>query len=234
MDSQKDAVDNASKRFSGLQVFSIGLGVFFVAVIITLLVVRFFFFPPPFTPVELDDREKQVLAGKLDKIEQASGVSLEDMFGGVREDELTPEGFLKPEPYSEEENSREIYLSEREINALLANNTDLAQKAAIDLSNDLVSAKLLVPVDSDFPVLGGKTIRVRAGLELAYRNGRPVMKLKGISLMGIPLPSAWLGGIKNVDLVEEFGNEPGFWKGFADGVETVEVKEGRVYIKLRE
>ncbi|MCG8375033.1 MAG: arginine N-succinyltransferase [Chlorobiales bacterium] len=234
MDTQKGAPENPSKRFTGSQVFAIVLGVVIVTAAVTLLVVRFFFFPAPFTPVELNQREKQELAGKLDRIEQASGISLEDMFGGVREDELTPEGFLKPEPYSEEGASREIYLSERELNALLANNTDLAQKAAIDLSRDLVSVKLLVPVDPDFPVLGGKTVRVRAGLELALRDGRPVIKLRGVSLMGIPLPNVWLGGIKNIDLIGEYGGERGFWKGFADGVDSLEVKEGRVYIKLRE
>lgn len=234
MDTQKDVTENPSKRFTGSQVFAIALGVVIVTAAITLLVVRFFFFPAPFTPVELNQHEKQELAGKLDRIEQASGISLEDMFGGVREDELTPEGFLKPEPYSEEGASREIYLSERELNALLANNTDLAQKAAIDLSRDLVSVKLLVPVDPDFPVLGGKTVRVRAGLELALRDGRPVIKLRGVSLMGIPLPNVWLGGIKNIDLIGEYGSEKGFWKGFADGVDSLEVKEGKVYIKLRE
>ena len=234
MDTQKGAPENPSKRFTGSQVFAIVLGVVIVTAAVTLLVVRFFFFLAPFTPVELNQCEKQELAGKLDRIEQASGISLEDMFGGVREDELTPEGFLKPEPYSEEGASREIYLSERELNALLANNTDLAQKAAIDLSRDLVSVKLLVPVDPDFPVLGGKTVRVRAGLELALRDGRPVIKLRGVSLMGIPLPNVWLGGIKNIDLIGEYGGERGFWKGFADGVDSLEVKEGRVYIKLRE
>ena len=234
MDTQRGTPENPSKRFTGSQVFAIALGVVIITAAVTLLVVRFFFFPAPFTPVELNQREKQELAGKLDRIEQASGISLEDMFGGVREDELTPEGFLKPEPYSEEGASREIYLSERELNALLANNTDLAQKAAIDLSRDLVSVKLLVPVDPDFPVLGGKTVRVRAGLELALRDGRPVIKLRGVSLMGIPLPNVWLGGIKNIDLIGEYGGERGFWKGFADGVDSLEVKEGRVYIKLRE
>ncbi len=234
MASKKDLTDNSSGKFSGSQVFAIVLGVFFVTVAATVLVVRFFFFPPPFSPVELNEREERELAGKLERIEQASGVSLQDLFGGVREDELTSDGRLKPEPYSEEGASREIYLSERELNALLANNTDLAKKAAVDLSKDLISAKLLVPMDPDFPLLGGKTIRVRAGLELAYRQGRPVIKLKGISLMGIPLPNAWLGGIKNVDLVEEYGDDPGLWMGFSEGIDAISVQEGKLFIRLKE
>jgi hypothetical protein len=55
-----------------------------------------------------------------------------------------------------------------------------------------VSARLLVPVDPDFPILGGETLKVRAGLELAYRLGKPVVVLKGISVMGVPLPNAWM------------------------------------------
>ena len=100
MASKKDVADNSSKKFSSSQVFAIVLGVFFVTVAATLLAVRFFFFPSPFTPVELNEREERELAGKLQRIEQASGVSLQDLFGGVKKDELTSDGQLKPEPYS--------------------------------------------------------------------------------------------------------------------------------------
>ncbi|MBL6955899.1 MAG: arginine N-succinyltransferase [Chlorobium phaeobacteroides] len=234
MEGSDDSVNRSSKGFSGPTVLAIVFGSVVLAVVVTLLVVRYFFFPAPFSPVELNAREQEELSGKLDRIEQASGVSLVDMFGAAPDDELTQDGFLKPEPYSEEGASRDIYLTERELNALIANNTDLARKVAVDLSEDLVSAKLLVPVDADFPVLGGKTIRVRAGIGFTYRAGRPVLKLKGISLMGVPLPNAWMGGIKNVDLVEEYGNDPGFWKGFSDGIDAISVREGKLFIRLKE
>ena len=58
--------------------------------------------------------------------------------------------------------------------------------------------------------------------------------LKGVSLMGVPIPGAWLGGLKNVDLVQEFGDAQGFWKGFADGVEDIRVEEGALRIRLKE
>jgi len=221
-------------RYRGSQVLAIVSVAVVLAIVATVLVIRFFFFPAPFRPVELDEREKQELAVKLDRIETASGVSLSDLFGPVGGDELTAEGYLKPEPYSEEGAPREIVLTERELNALFANNTDLASKLAIDLSDDLLSAKLLVPLDPDFPVLGGKTVRVKAGLELALRDGRPLVKLRGISLLGIPLPNAWLGGIKNIDLVEEYGGGRGFWKGFSDGIDTLAIREGVLVIRLNE
>jgi hypothetical protein len=52
--------------------------------------------------------------------------------------------------------------------------------------------------------------------------------------MGVPLPSAWMGGLKNIDLISEYGNQDGFWKGFAEGVEDIRVEEGQLKVKLRE
>jgi hypothetical protein len=52
--------------------------------------------------------------------------------------------------------------------------------------------------------------------------------------MGVPVPAAWLGGLKNVDLVSEFGAGPGFWKSFSEGVDDIRVEAGRVRIKLKE
>jgi hypothetical protein len=105
---------------------------------------------------------------------------------------------------------------------------------AIDLSDDLISAKLLLPVDEDFPILGGKILRLKSGMVFTYNNGKPIVILKGISIMGVPIPNAWLGGIKNVDLVENFGADRGFWKTFSDGVEDIKVEEGLLKIKLKE
>jgi hypothetical protein len=83
-------------------------------------------------------------------------------------------------------------------------------------------------------VLGGKTLRVSTGVEMAFRDSRPVVALRGVSIMGIPIPNAWLGGLKNIDLVSEFGDADGFWKSFADGVEHIQVKEGALNVRLKE
>ncbi len=190
-------------------------------------------FAREFKPVELSAKEEQVLDGKL----RALGYQPDNPTvnsGKASPDEFDERGVLKPERYSEVGAKREVAFNERELNALLAKNTDLARKLAIDLSDDLVSAKLLVPMDPDFPMLGGKTLRFNAGVELAYIDGQPKVVLKGVSVMGVPVPSAWLGGLKNVDLVTEFGNDPGFWKSFSEGVDNIRVEEGRIKVKLKE
>ncbi len=227
----------AKKRFGCLQV----IGLIIIAVVltagVTVFVVKTFFFPSEFKPVMLKASEKKVLGEKLEKFDSlANDITLhknDDLMDLPKLDRVDPNAPLEPEPYNEKDFKREIGFTERELNALLANNTNLAKKVAIDLSSDLISAKILLPIDEDFPVLGGKTLRLRSGIIFAYKNGKPVVIFKGITIMGIPIPNAWLGGIKNIDLVEKFGTEKGFWKTFSEGVEDIKVEEGLLKIKLK-
>mgnify|MGYP003701643159 FL=1 len=195
--------------------------------------VKTYVFAREFKPVELSVREEQVLENKLRAlgydVDVKSPERLEDQSADIDD-----RGFLKPERYTEDGARREVSFNERELNALLAKNTDLAKKLAIDLSDDLVSAKLLLPLEEDFPVLGGKTLRLNAGVVMAYAGEKPVIVLKGVSVMGVPVPNAWLGGLKNIDLVGEFGADEGFWKSFSDGVENIQVEDGRIRVRLRE
>jgi len=168
------------RSLSWSQVLLIVLATILVTAGVTYWVLATGVFVKEFKPVELSAREERVLNDKLKAI-------------GYEVGELDDQGRLKPEPYSEVGANREVSFSERELNAMLAKNTDLARKLAIDLSDDLVSARLLIPLEPDFPVLGGKTLRVNAGVEMAYREGRPIVVLKGVSIMGVPIPQclAW-------------------------------------------
>ena len=64
--------------------------------------------------------------------------------------------------------------------------------------------------------------------------GVPVVMLRGVTVMGVPLPNAWLGGMKNIDVIRESGGDAGFWKAFADGVESLRVEDGCVTVRLKE
>ena len=222
-----EAVNNAPRKgFSGIQVALIVLGVIVVTAGVTFLFVRTYIFPQELEPVTLTSQEEQRLDSKLRRLgwnrpQPSTAPSAADQR-------------LEPEPYSEAAADREIRLSERELNALIASDPELAKRVAIDLSDNLASAKILMPVPEDFPTMAGKTLRVDAGLELSLSAARqPVVKLRGVSVMGVPVPNAWLGNLKNVDLVGEFGDQ-GFWRAFADGVENVQIRDGELYIKLRE
>lgn len=221
------------KGFSGLQVLGIVALGMLVAAGITFWVIRTYVLPADFRPVELSQKEQVKLDTKLRQL----GLDPEELAPNAKRPEIDAveaDGRLVPERYSEDASKRLIELSERELNSLLASDADLAKRFAIDLSDNLASAKLLIPVDPDFPFMGGKTLRVKAGLELEYQNAKPVVILRGISIMGVPIPNAWLGNLKNVDLVDQFGGGPGFWKTFADGVDLIEIADGQLRIKLKE
>ncbi|TAL31292.1 MAG: arginine N-succinyltransferase [Alphaproteobacteria bacterium] len=199
-----------------------------ISVIASVLAVWLTFawlFPKAFTPVTLSEREQVTLDTKL------KGLHL-DLQSAPRVAKPR-DRVLTPEKYTEEGASRQITFTEREINALIATNTDLADKVAIDLSPGLISAKAIIPLDPDMPLFGGKTLKISAGVELNFRDGRPVVILKGVSFWGVPVPNAWLGDLKNIDLVREYG-DAGFWKSFAAGVDNISVGDGTLAVKLKE
>ncbi len=212
--------------FSFKQLAAVAVGVMLLTAAGATLAVKIWFFPQPFKPVELNQQEEQRLEEKLEQLAPSSGSAQPE---NANEDER-----LQPESYSEEGASREISFSEREINSLLAKNTDLADKLAVDFAENLISLRLLLPLDPDFPVMGGKILRLRAGVELVWRDGQPMVILKGVSLMGVPLPNAWLGGLKNIDLMQEFGGQPGFWQSLGAGLESVSVQDNKILLRLRE
>lgn len=243
----ESSIDNpaATKSgFSGKQVLLFLFIAMALTALVTFWVIRTYIVPADFKPVALSTSEQGALDTKLRQLgvdpkalmpqakrEEGAATVVRD---GKQVDAFDAEGRLVPEAYTETPEKRNVRLNERELNALVASNPDMAKRLAIDLSNDLASAKLLIPVDPDMPMLGGKTLRVNAGVELSYREEQPVVRLRGISIMGVPMPNAWLGNLKNVDLVEQFGAGPGFWQGFAEGVEMLEISDGELHIKLKE
>ena len=240
------------KGFSGKQVFLIILVTMLVAVVLTYFVLQRYVFAKEFKPVHLSQTETVVLNEKLHALGFQPDTTVANdkpkkkkSLWGSRDKEVDHEDVnnieelengtaLTPEPYKEDASKREINFSEKELNAMLAKNTDMAKRVAIDLADNLASAKMIIPMDPDFPFIGGKALRVNTGLGLSFANDRPVVILKGVSIMGVPIPNAWLGNLKNVDMVQEFGLESGFWKTFAAGVEYINVDDGMLQIKLKE
>ncbi|QYJ75923.1 arginine N-succinyltransferase [Shewanella sp. FJAT-52076] len=222
---------SADKRgFSGAQVLLIILAVMLLTVVASFLIIRTYIFPSPFTPVTLSAKEEKNLEAKLDTLGwDIQRPSNKDRQGTANRGSTD----LTPEPYRERDDLRQVTFSEKEVNAMIGRSPEFAERLAIDFSDNLASAKLLIPIPRDFPIMAGETLRVNAGLDIHLdQRRRPVVALVGVSLMGVPLPNAWLGNMKQVNLVSEFGDS-GFWNAFADGVEDIEIREGELYIKLR-
>lgn len=232
----------AEPKKRGLGCLSI-IGLTLLTIVITiggtLWAINSQWFSKDFKPVELNTSEEASLSQKLDAL-GSFDVKPEDdkaessTVFNIDNSDNAPADNVQPEVYTEDSSKRRIELTERELNALLAKNTDLAEQVVIDLSNNMASVKLLVDLDPDFPFLGGKTLKLSSGTELSYSGNRPVVVMKGVSVWGVPIPNAWLGGFKNIDLVQEFGGGEGFWKSFADGIEDIRVEDGKLLIQLAE
>lgn len=217
---------HASSQANGWRTFGIVVITIAITVSIGYWVVTTYLFPTSFTPVVLNAKDQQRLDHKLELLSGSkTQTSQQPRFS---------EKDAAPEAYSEAGASREVHFTEKELNALLASSTDLGSKLVIDLSDNLASAKLLVDLDPDFPFLGGKTLKVTAGMQISLINGKPSAVLKGVSVWGVPLPNAWLGNMKNSDLSKEFGQSGGFWQALNEGIEEIEVKQGKLRIKLNE
>jgi hypothetical protein len=205
---------------------------FIVLAILSAWWIKHNLYASPFNPTKLNEKEQQVLNTKLDRLERSTYRDGKPLPKGPNDTII--KGRLEPERYTEDPAKREIRITEKELNALIAKDEETARRVAIDLSDDMVSLKLVIPVDSDFPILGGKTLRLSCGVTLRHEAGKPVVVLRGVSIGGVPIPNAWLGNIKNMDLVQEFGGQRGFWAAFSQGVEDIKVSDGSLFIKLKE
>jgi len=100
-----------------------------VTLLVAVWVVRNYLFVSQFTPVTLSAQEERALQAKLQRLDALEAV---ERPAGPGKENAAEAGPLEPEPYSEEGAKREIEFTERELNALLAKNTDLAHKLAVE------------------------------------------------------------------------------------------------------
>ncbi|GJL53459.1 MAG: hypothetical protein NPIRA02_05910 [Nitrospirales bacterium] len=218
-------------RLGGIQILGVGLILILTTILLTTWWVGKNIYAAPFTPTQLTTSERHTLEAKLAQLSGAHQQTNKTITTHRPESAPRP---LEPEPYHEDSATREIQLSEKELNALIAKDPETAKHVAVDLTDDLVSLKLLVPMDRDIPFLGGKTLKLHMGVVLKYVDNRPVVAIRGMSLGGVPLPKSWWGDIKNINLVEQFGADGGFWDHFAKGVEHISVQEGQFRVQLKE
>jgi hypothetical protein len=178
-------------------------------------------------PVILTPQEQRALDLKLEALRDAAvgGPGPERMPELPRDPDEG--GVLVPEIYAEDPDRRRIRFTERELNAAIARDPALAGRAALRLSPGQVSASFLLDVPEDLPLLGGRSLRVRTGLQLLTQDERVQARLLGISVGGVPLPGAWLGGWKGADLLATSG-----LGGLGAGIEALEVREGELELLL--
>jgi hypothetical protein len=141
------------------------------------------------------------------------------------------EAIQKPAEPSYEKGSKEIILTERELNGLLNENTTLGKSLRFELATGAVHARIESDLDPDLPLLGGKRLKARARFLVGNDPSSPRLVLEDLTIWGISLPNDWLGGIKGQNLLEEALGAGG---GGISGVEEFCVEPGKLRIRLKE
>ena len=142
------------------------------------------------------------------------------------------EAIQKPAEPKYKKGSKEIILTERELNGLLNENTTLGKTLSFQLVTNEIHARVETDLDPDLPVIGGKRLKAKARFLVNQQSGHANITLDDLTVWGISLPNDWLAGLKGRDLLSEIlGGSGG---GTIAGVEKFKIEPGRLMIRLAE
>ncbi|MEZ5301636.1 MAG: hypothetical protein R3F11_13440 [Verrucomicrobiales bacterium] len=178
-----------------------------------------------FEPTELSPKEEQVLGEKIEALEQPGQFAVIAEVPGATPAEIAEAQSLA---------RRTIIFTERELNGFLNHNSELGERLAFELQRDAIILITNYPFEDDTPFVGGKTLRARLTLATLLEEGGLKLAITDLSVNGVPLPNAWLGGVKGQNLLEEYESEHPVLKALGDGIANFEVQDGQVVITLAE
>lgn len=170
----------------------------------------------PIKPVVLSAAEKATVEAKLQQITSASSNAVLN---------AQPDRVYEP-------GTNVLQLTEREINGLLNENSDLGKSVRLELGRDAINAYIAAPIPDDVPMFGGKTFKARGRFRVSLGNGdAPVAMLEDLTVYGVSLPKAWLGGIKGQNLIgDAMGKRDG--TPLLKGVKSLRVEPGVLVLEL--
>lgn len=138
-------------------------------------------------------------------------------------------------PVDPEIAKRTLTISEREINAFLSEQ-GLGEQVKVEFTQGGAAATVLVPVEKDTPLIGGTTLRLRFAFGAKMDSSKHfAFSLNDISVGGVPMPNAWLGNLKGLNLLAEspLQSDPAV-KGFLAGIRDFKIDSGVMRIVLNE
>lgn len=125
-----------------------------------------------------------------------------------------------------------LTLSERELNGLLNANTGLGESVRLELEQDAINAYVAVPIPQDFPIGGGRMFRARGRFRVSLDNGgAPYAILEDVTVFGLSLPKAWLGGLKGENLIgDAVGKRDG--SPMLQGLKSLRIEPGALVLEV--
>jgi hypothetical protein len=207
-------------------------------VIVATVVITLWWMQRPIRPVVLSAQERAAVEEKLQHI---GGGSAPAPAPNLRAKAGAPSPVVaagteanpgQDRPYVA--GSKVLKLTEREINGLLNANTDLGKSVRLEFARDAINAYLAVPIPQDFPIGGGKMFRARGRFRLSLGNdATPYAILEDVTVFGLSLPKAWLGGLKGENLIgQAMGGNNG--KPVLRGIKSLRVEPGALVLEVED
>ncbi len=200
----------------------------FVLIIVAAVAITIWWIQRPITPVVLTAQEKAVVDAKL---RQVSGDRNETLSPAPHKD-VAPNPSIDPPLNRYVRGGKELRLTERELNGLVNQNTDLGKTVRLELDRDAINAYLAVPIPQDFPIGGGKMFRAKGRFRMSLSQDQaPVAMLEDVTVLGVSLPKEWLGGVKGKNLLAAAVGErsdASTWKG----VKSLRVVPGAIVLEV--
>lgn len=201
----------------------------FLLIIVATAAITIWWIQRPIKPVTLSAEEKKVVDTKLQQIRSAPAAENNER-NSSSSLAAAPTNSIPVRVY--QPGGKELRLTEREVNGLLNENTDLGKTVRLEFDTDAINAYVAVPIPKDFPIGGGRTFRARGRFHLSLSQDRaPVAMLEDVTVLGLSLPKEWLGGVKGknllADAVGERSDTP-TWKG----VKSLRVVPGAIILEV--
>lgn len=134
------------------------------------------------------------------------------------------------------EQERTLVITAREINAYLAQQ-NVGDRLKVDLGHDSISATLLVPVppDAGVPLISGTTLRLSLALSARMNEqGHAELQVRDVRIGGMPMPNAWLGDLKGVNLTSESLQQDPALRRFLAGIQHLQITPEGLRLVLAE
>jgi hypothetical protein len=196
-----------------------------VLVVVATVAITIWYLQRPIKPVVLSPAEKATVESKLERLGNTTNQLPR---GPAPESAVTT--FEPDRPYVP--GSKVLRLTERELNGLLNNNTDLGNAVRLELGRDAINAYVAAPIPQDFPILGGKMFRARGRFRVSLTTGAvPYAILEDVTVFGLSLPKEWLGGLKGENLL---GQAVGERNGapILKGIKSLRVEPGALTLEV--
>jgi hypothetical protein len=216
--SQRPLETRAGWKRTALIVCCIVLGLCGITAAATAWWVKRNVYASNFKPVMLTQNEQAVFDQKVEQIKSA----------------LPPEAASQAPaaPVDPEIAKRTLTVSEKEINAYLAKQ-GLGEQLKVKLSDGNAIAEVIAPVDPSVMFIGGKTFRIQIALAAGMKpDDKFALSIADVSIGGVPIPNAWLGDIKGVNMLAENANTDPVASRFMAGIKEFEIKSGVVRVLL--